>query len=109
MLTLALASVALSLSLRLMPLSTTTGVLPAPSGSTKAVVPPVVVSSGASLTAATTMLKVAETVPPWPSSAITWRLRVPASLSVGVPLKVRVAASKLSQAGRAPPPASWAL
>ena len=48
-------------------------------------------------------------LPPLPSSAVTWMLRVPTSPLAGVPLKVRVAALKFSQAGKAPPPASWAV
>ena len=51
----------------------------------------------------TTRLKVSVTVPPLPSSAVTSMLSVPTSAVTGVPLKVRVAASKLYQAGRAPP------
>ena len=67
------------------------------------------VITGASLTALTTMSKVSLTLPPLPSLAITSMLNVPASALPGVPLKVRVAVSKLSQAGRAPPPASCAV
>ena len=63
---------------------------------------------GASLTLATTMLKVSETVPPLPSLAVTSIEIVPISEFDGVPLKVRVRGSKLSQAGNAPPPFNWA-
>ncbi len=67
------------------------------------------VITGASLTALTTMSKVSLTLPPLPSLAITSMLSVPTLALPGVPLKVRVAASKLSQAGSAPPPASCAV
>src|SRR5262249_53152254 len=49
--------------------------------------------------------KVVATVPPWPSSAVTWRFSGVASATDGLPLKVRVAGVKVSHAGRAPPPA----
>ncbi len=48
-------------------------------------------------------------MPPLPSLAVTSMLRVPTSPLTGVPLKVRVKESKLSQVGKAPPPDSWAL
>ena len=48
-------------------------------------------------------------MPPLPSLAITSMLRVPTWSLSGVPLKVRVKESKLSQVGKAPPPDSWAL
>ena len=67
------------------------------------------VTTGASFMAVTTMSKVSVTVAPLPSSAVTSMLSVPASAPMGVPLKVRVAGSKLNHAGSAPPPASCAL
>ena len=63
-----------------------------------------VATVGASLVLAATMLKVSLTEPPLPSSAVTSMFSVPTSPLSGVPLKVRVAASKLSQAGSNPPP-----
>ena len=64
---------------------------------------------GASLVLATAMLKVLVTEPPLPSSAATSMLTVPTSPLVGVPLKVRVAASKFSQLGSATPPVRSAV
>ena len=54
---------------------------------------------GASLVLVTVMVKVSDTVPPLPSLAVTVTLTGPTSPLAGVPLKVRVLASKLSQAG----------
>ena len=48
-------------------------------------------------------------VPPLPSLAITSMETAPTKVLVGMPLKVRVAESKLNHAGNAPPPASCAL
>ena len=60
---------------------------------------------GALLTpAATVKVNVSVTVPPLPSSAVTSIEIVPILAFRGVPLNVRVAASKLSHAGNAPPP-----
>ncbi len=64
---------------------------------------------GASFEFATTTLNVSVTVPPLPSSAITSMEIVPTSSFAGVPLNVRVAASKLNHAGNAPPPANCAV
>ena len=47
----------------------------------------------------TTMSKISLTVPPLPSSAVTFTDRVPTSPACGVPEKVRVASSKPSQPG----------
>ncbi len=63
---------------------------------------------GTSLVSATVRVKLSVTVPPLPSLAVTSMVIIPTSPSAGVPLKVRVTASKLSQAGNAPPPASCA-
>ena len=51
-------------------------------------------------------MNVSVTVPPLPSLAVTLMLMVPTSPLAGLPLKVRVAALKLNQAGKAPPPVS---
>src|SRR5262249_15938845 len=64
---------------------------------------------GGSLTLTRLSWKVVATVPPWPSSAVTWRLSGDASAGDGLPLKVRVAGGNVSQAGRRPPPARAAL
>ena len=53
--------------------------------------------------ALTTMSKLSETVPPLPSLAVTFTVRVPTSPDAGVPLKVRVAGAKVNQVGRALP------
>ena len=53
------------------------------------------------MAADTAMSKVSLTVPPLPSSAVTFTETVPAV--VGVPEKVRVPAVKLSQSGSALP------
>ena len=64
---------------------------------------------GKSLVLATTMSKVSLTVPPWPSLAVTFTCRVPTSAFSGVPLNLRVVASKLSQLGNAEPSSNVAL
>ena len=51
----------------------------------------------------TAMSKLSLTVPPLPSLAVTFTVTVPASVVSGVPEKVRVPASKLSQSGSALP------
>jgi hypothetical protein len=65
-------------------------------------------SSGASLVLAVASEKVSSTLPPCGSVAVTLTSRLPTSSLPGVPAKVRVAASKLSQAGSAEPSASVA-
>ena len=91
-----------STSLKLMPLRS-------PGSSSKMAMDGGAVITGASLTALTTISKVSLTLPPLPSLAVTSMLSVPASALPGVPLKVRVTGSKLSHAGRRPPPASCAV
>ena len=60
---------------------------------------------GASLVLATTMSNTSDTAAFAPSVAVTFTLSVPTSALTGVPLKVRVAASKASQEGSAAPSA----
>ncbi len=55
------------------------------------------------------MVKVSLAVPPLPSLAVTRISRLPTSPLTGVPLKVRAAASKLSQLGKAGPSAKVAV
>ena len=56
---------------------------------------------GTSLTLPTTRSKLSLAVAPLPSVAVTVMVTVPTSALAGVPLKVRVAASKFSQPGNA--------
>ena len=53
--------------------------------------------------AATAMSKLSLTVPPLPSSAVTFTDRVPMSAACGVPEKFWVSAAKVSQSGSAVP------
>jgi len=63
--------------------------------------PPSDVMAGALLVLPTVMVKLSEVLRPPLSVAVTSTLKLPTSPSAGVPLKLRVAGSKLSQAGRA--------
>ena len=63
---------------------------------------------GASLALAIEMAKSSLALPPLPSSAVTVRATL-ARPAGGLPEKVRVEASKLSQEGSAPPPCCVAL
>ena len=63
--------------------------------------PPRSVSIVTAVSPVTTMSKVSEAVPPLPSLVVTFTDSVPTSAAAGVPEKVRVAASKLSQSGKA--------
>ena len=65
-------------------------------------------STGRSLALATSSAKVSSPCSPEPSVAITRMASSPTSALVGVPLKVRVVASKLSQPGSAEPSARFA-
>ena len=58
---------------------------------------------------ATVMANTSETLAPARSVAVTLTLMLPTSPLRGVPLKVRVGASKASQVGSGAPPASVAL
>ena len=80
------------------PVTTAENVIVAVTGS--AVLGPgkVIVTVGSPVT---TMSKLSEAVPPLPSLAVTFTDSVPSSAAAGVPEKVRVAASKLSQFGNA--------
>ena len=64
---------------------------------------------GASLALATTTAKLLLTLAPTRSVAVTFRVKLPTSPLSGVPLKLRVPASKLSHAGKAVPSACSAL
>ena len=64
---------------------------------------------GASLMLATVTLKVSKASAPALSVTVTTTSRVPTSPLAGVPVKVRVAASNFSHAGKAAPLASLAV
>jgi len=51
--------------------------------------------------ALTSISNTSDTVPPLPSSAVTFTVNVPTSPAWGVPLKVRLPAVKVSQPGNA--------
>ena len=64
---------------------------------------------GALLTLPTVIAKVSLTVAPSVSVAVTWMFKLPTSPLPGVPLKVRVAASKVNQVGNGLPSDSVAV
>ena len=66
-------------------------------------------SVGASFTLSTVSVKLPLVCAPEPSVAVTRTSIAPTSALAGVPLKLRVAALKLSQLGKAAPSASVAV
>src|SRR5437899_2812962 len=59
---------------------------------------------GVSFTETSVIWKLVDTVPPWPSSAVTWIDNGVVSEELGLPLNVRVAELNDSHAGSEPPP-----